>query len=108
MRRFLLAIAVLALVAAESQAGPIRNLFHRFQERRAARVSGSCSSCSSCSSCQSAPVAAYTVPAAAPRSCPDGRCPLRSESPVIEQPASPSPPVVEPTVVVFATPRRMP
>lgn len=103
MKRFLLAVAVLALVAAESQAGPFRNLFHRFQERRAARVSGSCSSC------QSAPVAAYsTSPATAPRSCPDGRCPLRSETPAIEQPASPPPAVVESSVVVFATPRRMP
>lgn len=99
MKRFILAAAVLALVAADVQAGPIRNLFARFQERRQARQEARYESCQ-----QSAPLQAVAFPStglspAVPSNCPGGRCPIRS---------SETPTIPEPTVVVFAAPRRMP
>jgi hypothetical protein len=94
LKRLVLAVVILALVAADVQAGPIRNLFHRFSQRRAERVaerSQAAPASPSCSTCQQ--------PQAVPSSdCPDGRCPLQRRA-VVAVPSN---------VVVFAVPQRMP
>lgn len=89
----ILALFAVLMLSSDAQAGPIRNLFARFQQRRAERVAErwqptASPSCSTCSQPQAVPSG----------DCPDGRCPLQRRA------------VVVPTsqVVVFATPQRMP
>lgn len=102
MTRPVLALVLLAGVAADSQAC----FFGRARERRAARQAAAVqtyqpAASAVASSCPTCPV--QTSPATVPGNCPGGRCPL--PRPVVEVPTAPA---AEPTLVVFATPRRMP
>lgn len=103
MRKLVLALAVVALAAADSQAGPIRNGIARVQENRAERKeargqrhgasfyhaevtrtagcgcpSASCPSACPCPSCPAAPARLLPVagPTAPCQQCPNGVCPL--------------------------------
>ncbi len=96
MKRSILALAVLAMLAVDASAcGPVRGFFGRIRDRRQQSQQYTPTAATSCPTCPTA-APAQTVPG----NCPGGRCPIRlSESPAA---------TVEPSVVVFATPRRMP
>ena len=93
MRRFILALAALALCAADASAcGPVRGLFGRFRDRIQSRRQPAAMPMAGYSS---APVT--RTPSA---DCPDGTCPLRRPVAQVQAPA--------PVAVVFEFPQRMP